>query len=161
MPHRVDQVTIRTATAADLPALIPLINRAFAIETFLDGTRTDKERLSAILHKGDLLLAERDGQPLACVYIELRGERAYFGMLAVDPAQQGQGLGRSMTTAAEQYGRNRGCKHMDIGVLSLRPELLPFYRNLGYSETGTEEFQPTRPLKPGVSCHCIVMAKPL
>jgi ribosomal protein S18 acetylase RimI-like enzyme len=161
MPHRIDQVTIRTATAADLPALIPLINRAFAIETFLDGTRTDEGRLSAILHKGDLLLAERDGQPLACVYIELRGERAYFGMLAVDPAQQGQGLGRLMTTAAEQNGRNHGCKHMDIGVLSLRPELLPFYRNLGYSETGTGEFQPTRPLKPDVSCYCIVMSKPL
>jgi hypothetical protein len=50
---------------------------------------------------------------------------------------------------------------MDISVLSLRPELLPFYRNLGYSETGTEDFHPTRPLKAGVSCHCIVMSKPL
>jgi hypothetical protein len=40
-----------------------------------------------------------------------------------------------MTAAAEEFGHNHACKHMDISVLSLRPELLLFYRNLGYSET--------------------------
>ncbi len=158
---RPDQIAIRIAKASDLLALIPLINRAFSIETFLDGTRTDEEHLSAIMRKGDVLVAECDEQAVACVYVVLRGERAYFGMLAVDPGQQGKGLGRLMTTAAEQYGRKRACKHMDISVLSLRPELLPFYRNLGYSETGIEEFLPSRPLKGGVECHCIVMSKTL
>ncbi len=161
MPHQIRHVTIRTANVGDRPALIPIINKAFAIEAFVDGTRTDEEHLSATMRKGDLLMAERDGQAVACVYVELRGERAYFGMLAVDPAQQGQGLGRLMTSAAEQYGRNHDCKHMDISVLSLRPELLPFYRNLGYSESGTADFHPSRPLKAGVQCHCIVMSKPL
>jgi len=159
MPHRIDHVTIRIANADDRPSLIPIINAAFGIEAFLEGTRTDDEHLSATMRKGDLMVAERDGQAIASVYVELRGERAYFGMLAVDPAQQGKGLGKLMT--AEQYGRDHACEHMDISVLSLRPELLPFYRNLGYSETGTEDFHPTRPLKAGVSCHCIVMSKPL
>ena len=161
MAGRKDPIDIRPAHSGDIPALVSVINQAFAIEKFLDGTRTDEERLAATMREGILLLAERDGQTLACVYVELRGERAYFGMLAVDPARQGQGLGRLMTDAAEQYGRNHPCKYMDISVLSLRPELLPFYRNLGYQETGTEEFQPSRPLKGNVSCHCIVMSKPL
>ncbi|MFZ0199925.1 MAG: GNAT family N-acetyltransferase [Candidatus Sulfotelmatobacter sp.] len=161
MERRIDRVTIRTARADDVPALVSLINRAFAVEKFIDGTRTDEERFSETMHKGTLLVAERGGEAIACVYVELRGERAYFGMLAVDPARQHQGLGRSMTTAAENFGRNHGCKHMDISVLSLRPELLPLYRNLGYSEIGTEEFHPTRPLKGGVQCHCIVMSKAL
>jgi ribosomal protein S18 acetylase RimI-like enzyme len=161
MPHRNDHVTIRAAKVADLPTLVLVINKAFAIETFLDSTRTDLEHLSVTTHKGDFLLAERDGQAVACVYVEVRGERAYFGMLAVDPAQQGQGFGRLLTTAAEQYGREHGCKHMDITVLSLRPELLPFYRRLGYSETGTEDFRPTRPLKAGAKCHCILLSKVL
>jgi ribosomal protein S18 acetylase RimI-like enzyme len=166
MPDRNDHVAIRTANVDDLPALVSVINEAFAIETFLDGTRTDLEHLSATMRNGDLLiaervLAERDGQAVACVYVELRGERAYFGMLAVDPAQQGQGLGKLLTTAAEQYGREQGCKHMDISVLSLRPELLPFYRSLGYSETGTEDFHPTRPLKAGAKCHLILLSKVL
>jgi ribosomal protein S18 acetylase RimI-like enzyme len=161
MNGRKDQINIRPAHAGDILALVSVINQAFAIEKFLDGTRTDEERIGATMREGILLLAEREGQTLACVYVELRGERAYFGMLAVDPNQQGQGLGRLMTGAAEQYGRNHSCKYMDIGVLSLRPELLPFYRNLGYQETGTEDFRPSRPLKGKASCNCIVMSKPL
>jgi len=113
------------------------------------------------MRAGDVLVAERHGRPLGCVYVELRGERAYFGMLAVDPAQQGKGMGRLMTAAAEQYGRNHQCKHMEISVLSLRPELLPFYRNLGYLESGAEEFRPSRALQAGLKCHAIIMSKPL
>jgi hypothetical protein len=43
----------------------------------------------------------------------------------------------------------------------MRPELLPLYRRFGYVETGTEEFQSSQALKPGVECHCIVMSKEL
>lgn len=66
-----------------------------------------------------------------------------------------------MIEAAEDYCRARGCKFMDISVLSLRPELPPFYRKLGYVENGTDEFRPSRPLKPGLECHIIRMSKPL
>jgi ribosomal protein S18 acetylase RimI-like enzyme len=104
IPGTIDQITVRTANADDLPTLIPLINKAFAIEKFLDGTRTDEERLSATMREGTVLMAEHGEQVVACVYVELRGERAYFGMLAVDPTQQGKGLGKLMTEAAEQYG---------------------------------------------------------
>ncbi len=38
---------------------------------------------------------------------------------------------------------------MDNSAFRLRPELLPFYRNFGFSETRTEEFQLSRPLKDG------------
>jgi len=82
-------------------------------------------------------------------------------MLAVEPSWQGRGLGRRMIAAAEEHCRTRGCKHMDLAVLSLRPELLPFYRRMGYAETGTEEFRPSVPLKSGVECHCIIMSKKL
>lgn len=142
--------------------MISVVNAAFAVETFLDGTRTDDERMSEMMHKGEFLLAERDAsRVVACVYTELRGERGYFGMLAVDPAEQGAGLGRRMVEAAEDYCREHSCKFMDMTVLNLRPELPPFYRKLGYVETGTEGFHPSRPLKDGIECHCIVMSKAL
>ena len=97
----------------------------------------------------------------AAVYVEVRGARGYFGMLAISPLHQGKGLGRTMVEAAEDHCRKQGCTVMDITVLSLRPELPPFYSKLGYVETGTEEFDPSRPLKAGVECHCIVMSKTL
>jgi GNAT superfamily N-acetyltransferase len=155
-------VRITAATALDLSRMVPVVNAAFAIETFIDGTRTDDERMASMFQKGEFLLAEDGfGCVMACVYVERRGGRGYFGMLAVDPAQQGKGLGRIMVDAAEDYCRRQGCKFMDITVLNLRPELAPFYRKLGYAETGTEEFHPARPLKEGVECHCVVMSKAL
>jgi ribosomal protein S18 acetylase RimI-like enzyme len=155
-------VSVRTASAADVPAIISLANAAFAIETFLEGARTDQERMAEMMQSGALLLAEdAQGTILASVYIELRGDRGYFGMLAVDPARQGSGLGRLMTAAAEDYCRQRGCKHMDLTVLTLRPELPGLYRKLGYAETRREPFLPPRKLKPGAECECIVMSKAL
>ncbi|MGA8441010.1 MAG: hypothetical protein WB762_07135 [Candidatus Sulfotelmatobacter sp.] len=65
-PPQVAMRTARTANASDLPVLIPLNNQAFAIRTFLDGTRTAEECLSAIMRKGDTPVAERDGQTVAC-----------------------------------------------------------------------------------------------
>ena len=115
-----------------------------------------------MLLKGCFLVADDGrGHIVASVYIELRGRRGYFGMLAVDPSWQRKGLGRMMAEAAENHCRQRGCNAMDIAVLSLRPELPPYYRKLEYIETGTEEFHPSRPLRAGVECHCVRMSKAL
>jgi GNAT superfamily N-acetyltransferase len=95
------------------------------------------------------------------VFTKVNGDRGYLGMLAVDPSKQGTGLGRVMIEAAENHCRDRGCQFMDIVVLSLRPELPPIYRKVGYFETDTEEFHPSRSLKPGVKCHAINMSKRL
>jgi predicted N-acetyltransferase YhbS len=153
---------VRPAGAADRTQLIQLINSAYSIETFFEGTRTDEERLSAMMRKGEILVAENgSGRPIACVYTEVRGVRGYMGQLAVDPGSQGTGLGRGMVEAAEDRLRNQGCKAVDILVLSMRPELPPLYRRFGFVETGTEEFHSPRPLKSGVECHCIVMSKQL
>jgi len=139
-----------------------VINAAFAIETFLEGTRTDDERLAAMMQKGEILLVEdSSGQILACIYAETHGTRGYLGMLAVNPARQRSGLGKRLLSAAEDHFRAKGCEAVDISVLSLRPELLPIYRRLGFSETGTEEFQMSSTLKDNQECHCIKMSKPL
>jgi ribosomal protein S18 acetylase RimI-like enzyme len=153
---------IRLAPAADRPRLIPLINAAFAIETFLEGTRTDDDRLTAIMQRADILLAEdSSGQILASIYAEVRGNRGYLGQLAVHPAHQRSGIGKQILAAAEDHFRARGCEAIDITVLSLRPELLPIYTRLGVIETGVEEFHIPRKLKDGQQCHCIRMSKPL
>lgn len=157
-----DSIHVRLPNAADVPAMIAITNAAFAFETFLDGTRTDEERMAELMRAGEFLVAQDNGGNIvASVYIELRGERGYFGMLAVDPAQQGTGLGRRMTVAAEDHCRRHGCAWMDLSVLTLRPELPPLYRKLGYIETGREPFVPSRPLKDGMECECIIMSKAL
>lgn len=153
---------IRQAGAADAPAIASITNAAFAIETFIEGMRTDAERVMQMMRAGNFLVATaRDEQIAASVYVESRGVRGYFGMLAVAPMYQAKGIGARMVQAAEDYCRERGCKAMDITVLSLRPELLPFYHRLGYEETGTEDFRPSRPLKANTSCYSILLSKTL
>jgi len=116
-----DDFRIREATAADQPRLIPLINAAFSVEIFLQGPRTDEQRLTAAMEKGTILVAEdAEGRLLASVYTELRGEHGYAGMLAVDPDRQGLGLGQRMMQAAEEHFRRHGCDAVEITVLSAR-----------------------------------------
>jgi GNAT superfamily N-acetyltransferase len=152
---------IRPATTADAPALLELINRAFAVEKFfLDRERLTAEQLDGYLGVGTFFLLEDTGAaPAASLYFEQHGDRAYVGMLAVNPDRQGQGIGRQMMTFAEQHARALGCGGVDIRVVNLREELPPFYRSLGYVESGRSE-----PVDdPGASkpYHFILMAKNL
>jgi ribosomal protein S18 acetylase RimI-like enzyme len=159
-PHT--QIAFRIASQEDAPRLIALINAAFSIEQFIEGTRTDLERLANLMAKGSILMAEdASGSLLGSVFMEFRGERGYLGMLAVDPARQRQGLAQRLTTAAEDRFRAAGCRAVEIIVLNMRPELLPLYRRYGYVEVGVTDFNPSRPLKPGVRIHGILMEKQL
>lgn len=156
-------LSLRKASPSDCADMVQLINAAFSIERFLEGDRTNQDDLRQRMQKGEFLLGhDAAGQLIASVYVEVRGARGYFGMLAVDPKRQKSGLGRKMVEAAEEYCRDRGCTAIDLTVLSLRPELPPLYRKLGYAESGVEEFHAGRAFLDGVTeCHCIVMSKNL
>ena len=153
---------IEISTSKDLSAILSVVNSAFVVETFIEGTRTDATQLDALMQKGEFLLAKESETVVASIYTELRGDHGYFGMLAVDPSQQGRGLGRMMVAAAEEKFRASGCRHVDISVLSPRLELFPFYRKLGYKETGISKDYPSpEKLRPGVVCKEIWMQKEL
>jgi predicted N-acetyltransferase YhbS len=156
------QISYRLATAEDAARLIPMINAAFSIEEFVEGDRTDEVRLAETMAKGSIVLAEDGvGNLLGCVYFELRGQRGYLGMLAVDRAQQGRGLAHRLVEAAEDRLRAAGCNEVEIIVLNMRPELLPIYRRFGFVDAGTTPFKTSRPLKPGVECYGVIMIKKL
>ena len=150
---------LRQASAADTDTLVGLINRAYEVEKFfVDGDRISPAQVADLLSRGVFLMADDESGPVACVYVEIRGERGYFGLLAVDPGRQGHGWGRTMVDAAEQHARAAGCAVMDISVVNLRTELPPFYHRLGYAPTGTAPFTDQRATQP---CHFVLMSKPI
>ena len=151
---------LRPADSRDAAALVHLINAAFRVEgPFIEGDRIDAIGLSSYMAKGKFLLAEDAVGLAGCVYVELRGNRGYLGLLGVDPARQGTGLGRKLMDAAENYFRSAGCLAVDLRVLSTRTPLPAFYRHLGYHETGTAPIAPEVPAK--VPFHYILMSKTL
>jgi len=154
-------ITMRTAESADAENIAHLVNIAFRPERFFtDGDRTNPEKVRALLQKGIFLLNEEAGTIVACVYVELRGERGYFGLLAVDPARQRTGLGSRLVVAAEDHCRAAGCLFMDLTIVNLRTELPGYYRRLGYMESGTLPF-PDDQHPPKMPCHLVRMSKTL
>ena len=150
---------IRTAAQSDVDTLARLINAAFRVEQpFIEGDRINPDGVRAYMEKGKFLLAEDATGLAGCVYVELRGDRGYLGLLGVDPSRQGTGLGRKLMDAAENFFRQAGCVAVDLRVVSARTPLPSFYRHLGYLETGTAPFAPDVPVK--VPCHYL-MSKPL
>ena len=154
----------RRATSRDIPAMVRLINAAYRVEDFfVDGDRTnatDLEKKMSVPGACFLVIDGHESTELGgSIYVEVRGDRGYFGMLSVDPAHQGAGLGRALVTAAEDHCRASGCRFLDLDVVNLRTELPPFYRKLGYAPFGTGPFPTgeklTRP------AHVILMTKPL
>ena len=152
------KISFRKAEPAEANAIASLINRAFAVERFfIDGDRTNAEKVQQLFETGDFLRAEEGDALVGCVYVEKRGERAYLGLLSIDPARQRSGLGLRLMAVAENHARQAGCNAMDLRVVNLRQELPSFYRRLGYIETGTEPFPPDA--EPKLPCHFVTMSK--
>jgi GNAT superfamily N-acetyltransferase len=150
----------RPAAKADAEALVGVINRAFAVEKkFFDAERIDKPEVLAHMDKGVFLVAEDSERLAGCVYVELPAEVGYFGLLSVEPGQQGRGLGKALIEQAEGFCRQAGRSVMEIRVLDLRTELPPLYEKLGYRVARTEP----APQKPGAfqPYHFIIMEKSL
>jgi GNAT superfamily N-acetyltransferase len=140
----------RRATAADIPALHALIERAYRGDSakrgwtheadLLGGQRTDRQALAAMITAPDqrILIAVEDGALIGCVHVtDKRDGLAYLGLLTVDPDRQAGGLGRALLAAAEALAVDDfGAYAMEMTVIARRSELVAWYERRGYSPTG-------------------------
>ena len=148
--------TWRYATVADAPAIVTLVNDAFEVEAdMLTGDRIALPDVMDRLERGSFLVCDGNAGGLAgCVYVELRGETGYLGLVSVASTRQSLGLGRDLMAAAEGWLHEAGCSVCQLWVLNCRPELLAWYGRRGYRVVRREPFEavnppPTRkPLRP-------------
>jgi N-acetylglutamate synthase-like GNAT family acetyltransferase len=152
----------RFAIESDLPAITALVNQAFKVEAFfIARDRLIPEETREYFSTGRFLLAEEDGTLAGCVYVELRGDHGYLGLLSVDPSRQNTGLGRRLVASAEEFAREMGARRMDLTVVNLRTELPPYYEKLGYAVVGTAPIREAMIPRVTQPCHFIRMSKPL
>ena len=142
----------RAATAADIPIVVALVESAYRGDAsrvgwtteadFLDGRRTGRDDIEAILARpqSTLLLAERDGELLACAHVAVEDGAGYFGMFSVNPSLQGGGIGKAVLAEAERIAREHWrCPSMRMTVIDIRDELIAFYERRGYRRTGIKK----------------------
>jgi ribosomal protein S18 acetylase RimI-like enzyme len=141
-------LSFRPATHDDVDAVLDLVESAYRGDAsrqgwtteadLLDGQRTDRDGVRATIDKDGsiIVLAERDGELLGCANLERQGNAAYFGMFAVRPGLQGQGIGDAILRECERMARDWGLASVRMTVIWTRTELIDFYQRRGYAATG-------------------------
>lgn len=142
-------IRFRDASSADVTAVVALVESAYRGDTsregwtteadLLDGRRTGVEDVAACIERSrsHVLLAERDGELVACAHVADEDGAGYFGMFSVQPQLQGQGIGKAVLEEAERIVREElGMPAMRMTVIDLRQELIAFYERRGYRRTG-------------------------
>ena len=143
------ELTFRSATSADIDALVLLVTSAYRGEIsrqgwtteaeFLDGQRIDPAVLKLDIERprSRVLMAERNATLLACAHVAEEHSAGYFGMFSVQPGLQGGGIGKLLLTEAERVARVEwSLPAMRMTVIDIRMELIAFYERRGYRRTG-------------------------
>ncbi|MBK0370128.1 GNAT family N-acetyltransferase [Flavobacterium agrisoli] len=149
---------ISKATLADVPALNELINGAYRGENakkgwtteanILAGLRTTEAELQEILttEKNTLLKFTQNNQILGTVLLVEEETKLYLGMLTVSPDIQNSGIGKKLLKEAEKVALQLQLTTIVMTVISVRTELIDWYKRHGYVETGKREPFPESPL---------------
>jgi ribosomal protein S18 acetylase RimI-like enzyme len=143
-------MAFRRATADDVSAVVELVQAAYRGERsrvgwtyeadLIEGQRIDEAMLVELLDRQGtvVLVAESDGL-VACCELAVQADRtvAHFGMFAVDPTRQTEGIGRAVLEEAERTAvAEWGVATMRLLIIHLRHELIAWYERRGYHTTG-------------------------
>jgi ribosomal protein S18 acetylase RimI-like enzyme len=141
---------INIATIADITAITNLLNNAYRGNISRQGwtteadliagdTRADENMLLEVMEQpGNVfLIYTGDEQKIAgCVNLQQHGNKIYLGMFSVAPQLQGAGIGKQLLKASEEYAKHFQCIAVYMTVISVRTELINWYKRHGYLDTG-------------------------
>lgn len=141
---------ISIAGTQDIPVIMRLLNKAYRGESSRKGwtteadliagnVRTDENNLGDVMGMpGSVFLkySTADGVVTGCVNLQQQNNRIYLGMFSVDPESQGEGIGKKILHAAEEYAHSVKARSIYMSVISVRTELIAWYQRHGYADTG-------------------------
>jgi ribosomal protein S18 acetylase RimI-like enzyme len=142
---------ISKATIQDIYPLNQLINSAYRGESskkgwtteadLLAGKRTTQDELIAIIQepKNTVLTYTENNQIIGCVLLKEKGNELYLGMLTVSPELQNSGVGKKLMQEAEVFALELGLSKIVMTVITVRSELISWYKRKGYADTGLRE----------------------
>jgi GNAT superfamily N-acetyltransferase len=136
-----NDITIRPATADDVPVILSFIRQLAEYERLLEHVVATEDRLRASLFgprpAAEALIAYEGDEPVGfALYFEnfstfLAQRGLYLEDLFVVPAARGRGVGRLLMQAVSRVALERGCWRVDWAVLDWNAPAIGFYRRLG------------------------------
>ena len=87
-----------------------------------------------------ILLGREDDKIIASAMVGHEGHRGWVYYVAVDPDRRGQGLGRAIMNAAEDWLRQAGIAKLQLLVRQDNAKASAFYETIGYDEAAVTVF---------------------
>lgn len=133
----------RVAALVELAYRGPRAARGWTNEAaILIGPRSSPAEVERLIRDGNsrFVMALDGDRLIGCALLQQYADGAYFGMFAIDPDQQGNGLGKAIVAQCEHAARELwGAAFLRLTVISLRTELITWYERRGFVQTGERE----------------------
>ena len=142
---------ITIATLENVTEITNLVNSAYRGETskkgwtteanILEGTRITETELIEILQdtNNTLLIYQENNKIIGTVLLTNKKTKLYLGMLTISPELQNSGLGKKLLQAAEDFAHSVQLPKIVMTVITIREELIAWYKRNGYLDTGERE----------------------
>jgi N-acetylglutamate synthase-like GNAT family acetyltransferase len=126
---------LRRAGLEDVGAITHCVRRAYARYARLP--RPPKPMLAdyaTVVSENSTWVLEHDGQCLGVLVLVVKPDHLLLENVAVDPAHQGQGLGRRLLDFAEAEARRLGLAEVRLYTNALMTDNRDLYSRRGYAE---------------------------
>jgi ribosomal protein S18 acetylase RimI-like enzyme len=129
-------VSLRPATAADVPSLTALVHAAYAhyVPRLGGRPRPMLDDYAEVVRDHRVIVAERGGTIAGLVVLAVGDEGFVVDNVAVDPSQQGTGVGKALLEHAERAARDGGFASISLYTHERMVENLALYERIGYVE---------------------------
>ena len=138
-----EQLTIRNASAGDVPRLIELLEAGALVDGKEDPSDVEAYRAALIEIKGsadnDILVADLNGEVVGmCQLVVFRHLQRHGGRCAeiesmhVHPTQRSKGIGERLLVAAMESAQQAGCYRVQLTSNLQRSGAHRFYERMGF-----------------------------
>jgi ribosomal protein S18 acetylase RimI-like enzyme len=127
---------LRPATVADAPRLSEVVRAAYGhyVDRLGRLPRPITDDYADVVRSHPVTVAERDDEIVGLIVLGVDDEGFVVDNVAVDPTQQGRGVGRALLEHAEAAAREAGFDSIYLYTHELMTENQALYSRIGYVE---------------------------
>ncbi len=125
--------TIRRGTDHDLQAAVEVDRNSFGESWAMD--LHDLTSALTATPSAQLLVAQRDDEPVGFAIIGCSGRRGYLQRLAVDSGAQRLGVGTALVDAATEWSARRDVRRLIVNTQTTNTNALRLYHRTGFVES--------------------------